>query len=503
MAETEKKRIPWRRVEPLDPAKLSQNGALAALNALRDEWENHLQSLQEAERVLIRQRSLRKLSIETGIIERLYDIDWGLTLTLVAEGFSKEVIERAGGNIDESTIETLKAQRDSLEMVIDFVRAERPLGSAFIKELHSALTRTQDTHVVYDMHGRRMEIPLEHGIWKKQPNHVERQDGTVLEYTPPEHVASEIDRFIELFLEMDSKPTIHPIIKAAWLHHAFVCIHPFADGNGRVARALTLLVLERHHFAPLVVDRFHRDDYLKALDSANSGDLGRLVSLFVRLESNALAGELERPPESAPTGLSSEVAHTLADQLAALRSRHLTQRQKALNTRATAVQTKIEHWFDQKTADLREIFKQKKIPGVHIVSGHAGPGDDKVYWFRGDAIASARVAGHFADFTLFPSWASIRIRVEGVQLRYIASLHGAGRDSGVMAITTFAILEDYHSHGTTVQTGPRTFIESTKDSFRFVHTENMDSIVVDREKELSELLDGGLTVALAYLLKRI
>lgn len=503
MTDNIQKRVSWRRIEPIGSSKLKTNGTLAALDALRVEWEKNLQSMTEADRVSIRQRSLRKLSIETGIIERLYDIEWGLTLTLVAEGFSKEVIERAGGRIDEGTIETLKAQRDSLEMVLAFERSERKLNTAFIKELHSALTRTQLTHVVYDINGRRMEIPLDHGAWKTQANHVERQDGTVLEYTPPEHVASEVDRLIELFEEVDAKPDMHAIVKAAWFHHSFVCIHPFADGNGRVARALTLLVIEKHRFAPLVVDRLHRDDYLKALDAANNGDLNPLVSLFVKLESNALAGELERPQELVTSGLSTEVAHTLAEQLAALRSRNLTKRQRALQARAKAVQSKLEHWFEKKNTDLRAIFKQKGNQGVHIIAGHAGPGDEKGHWFRSDATDSARVAGHPADFTLYSSWASIRIRVEGLQLRYIASLHGAGRDSGVMAVTTFALLEDYHPEGKSVQTGPRKFIESSKDSFRFVHTENMDSIVVEREKELDELLDSGLTVALSQLMKRI
>jgi fido (protein-threonine AMPylation protein) len=72
----------------------------------------------------------------------------------------------------------------------------------------------------------------------------------------------------------------HPVVRSAWLHHRFVCVHPFQDGNGRVARALTLLVLLRNHYAPLVVDRNQRADYLDALDEANEGDLRPLVRLF-------------------------------------------------------------------------------------------------------------------------------------------------------------------------------------------------------------------------------
>jgi hypothetical protein len=264
----ELRRVPWRPIEPLDEARVPGNGHFASLDALRAEWERHLSLLSEAERVKIRQRSLRRLSVETGIIERLYDVDWGMTLTLVAEGFTRDVVERAGGRVDELTLRTLQAQRDSLEMVLDFVRADRKLTDSFVKELHAALTRTQRTYHVTDALGRPDEQELPHGVWKSQPNHVLRGDGSLLEYAPPEQVQSEVDALIQMHGELDAKPRIHPVAKAAWFHHRFVQIHPFADGNGRVARALTLLLLERFRYAPLVVDRFRRDQYIAALDAA-------------------------------------------------------------------------------------------------------------------------------------------------------------------------------------------------------------------------------------------
>src|SRR5262249_50311639 len=150
--------------------------------------------------------------------------------------------------------------------------------------------------------------------------HVLRQDNTLLEYAPPEQVDSEIDRLIAFWKDADGT-AVHPVAKAAWLHHRFVQIHPFADGNGRVARALTLLVLEKHRYAPLVVDRWHRSDYLRALDGANDGRLQELIRLFVKLEGSALTGELERPEETESRGLAIDVAHTLADQLAEIRKR--------------------------------------------------------------------------------------------------------------------------------------------------------------------------------------
>lgn len=269
-------RIPYRPIEDISPSDRLSNGSLGALDALRNEWERRLAELTEDERAGIRQRSLRRLAIETGILERLYDVDWGLTLTLIAEGFTRDVVERAGGRVDDKTLATLRAQLDSLGLVLDFVRRDRQLSAGFIKELHHAITRTQQTYVVVDSLNRVTETLLPKGEWKAQPNHVLRADNTLLEYAPPEHVASEMDRLVELWREIEPS-SVHPIVQAAWLHHRFVQVHPFADGNGRVARALTLLVLEKHHYAPLVVDRWHRADYIGALDSANTGALRDLL----------------------------------------------------------------------------------------------------------------------------------------------------------------------------------------------------------------------------------
>ena len=163
-------RLVYQAIRGLSEEDRLSNGSLAALDALRLEWERRLGELSEDVRTRIRQRTLRRLAIETGILERLYDVEWGLTLTLIAEGFTRDVVERAGGQVDDQTLATLRAQMDSLGLVLDFVHQNRKLTPGFIKELHHAITRTQHTYVVIDSLNRVTETVLPKGEWKTQNN---------------------------------------------------------------------------------------------------------------------------------------------------------------------------------------------------------------------------------------------------------------------------------------------------------------------------------------------
>jgi len=272
-------RLRWVEVEPLGAVNGELKQVLASVDTLRQAWVVSLEQASTEEFAEARRRSLRRHAIETGIIERLYDVGWGVTEALVAEGITAEVAAREGG-LDEDALTTIRSQYDALEFLADAARDGRDLSLHFVRELHHAVCRAQAMYEARNNFGQILQVPLHHGTWKLQLNHVRRRDGSLLEYTPPEHVQSQMERLLELYQATTGD---HPVVRAAWLHHRFIRIHPFEDGNGRVARALTLLVLLSSQYAPLVVDRTERDAYIKALDQANDGDLRDLIRLFARL----------------------------------------------------------------------------------------------------------------------------------------------------------------------------------------------------------------------------
>lgn len=73
---------------------------------------------------------------------------------------------------------------------------------------------------------------------------------------------------------------MHPFELALLLHTKFVTIHPFVDGNGRVARALINFVLERHGYPVLYLDLEHRERYLDAVEMGNVENYKPIIDLF-------------------------------------------------------------------------------------------------------------------------------------------------------------------------------------------------------------------------------
>lgn len=412
------------------------NGKLEPLfdtaDSLQRVWERLLVSASSDALADIRRR-LRSHAIETGILERLYDLDWGVTRALVAEGISQEVAARHGG-IDDSAFRAIKSQFEALEFLADAAREGRNLSVYFVKELHTALTGHQSTYEATDSAGRLVDASLHHGAWKTHANHVVRPDGSLLEYAPAEQVASEMDLLVEMFEANDD----HPILRAAWLHHRFIQIHPFEDGNGRVARALVLLVLLRANFAPLVVDRRQRDRYLKTLDRANDGDLAPFARLLAELEIAALRSAIELPDQSLRGGTPAEVAHAVVDRIRrGIESSDREQSEKGLAL-AGELQRRIETFLDHEGDAIAGAFRRIDPHTKSLVDTAAPPAPEASYWYR-QLVRTAKAAEFFANLEDGCHWVRLKLFVRGQGVRYVVAMQRVGRvDRGVLAVTVFA-----------------------------------------------------------------
>lgn len=265
------------------------------LHAVHRQWLAERNLIKDETKLKKFQEELDLLwAIETGIIERLYRVDRGVTVQILEAGMEALGQFHASGLISADAEALIADQRAALEMVMDLVGAEeRELTAFAIKELHQRLTLSQETCEAVDQFGKLMQVPLRKGEWKLRPNNPLQPDGSIHEYCPPEQVQSEIDQLLAWRAQHESLD-VCPEVEAAWFHHRFAQIHPFQDGNGRVARALTGMVFLKTDYLVLVVrDEEHRERYLDALEAADSGNLKPLVDLFANIQRSDLQESLK------------------------------------------------------------------------------------------------------------------------------------------------------------------------------------------------------------------
>ena len=121
--------------------------------------------------------------------------------------------------------------------------------------------------ITADRQATRREIIV--GEYKSFPNHVLLKNGEEFHYALP----AETPALMGDLLEWYKNNTDNAVIVAADLHYRFVRIHPFDDGNGRIARLLMNYHLLKNNLPPVVIKSEDKKNYLRALQEADAGDL--------------------------------------------------------------------------------------------------------------------------------------------------------------------------------------------------------------------------------------
>jgi Fic family protein len=247
---------------------------------LWDRFASHLEEIREQATPEALRNSIevavRAAAMDTGAIEGLYTVDRGFTMTVASQAFAWEhALEEKG----EKVRELFEAQLEAYELVIDAVTRKLPISEAWIRALHEKVCAEQQTYrVLTDQGYQEQELPR--GSYKTQPNHVRLTDGSIHPYAPVDQVPSEMYRLLEQVRTPEFE-SAHPVAQASYIHYAFVVIHPFADGNGRVARALASVFFFRAHSIPFLVFANQRKPYFDALHQADLGETRPLLTFFL------------------------------------------------------------------------------------------------------------------------------------------------------------------------------------------------------------------------------
>lgn len=479
----------WEPIEDLQSDW--KNLASSELPPLVTVWNEQADRLrQSSEFQSFNEKLRREIAIETGIMERLYTIDRGITRLLIEQGINEALIPHGATDRPvKQVVSLIKDQEAAIEGLFDFVGGQRTLSTSYIKQLHQLLTQSQDsTEALEPGTGKIFRVSLIKGDWKRQPNNPLRPDGSVHYYCPPEQVASEMDRLIMLH-HQHCEQKVPPEIESAWLHHRFTQIHPFQDGNGRVARCLASLVFIQASWFPLVLTRDDRAVYIAALEEADQGNLSSLINLFAKSQKQSFLRSL---------GLSEQVlseARRTKVIISSIAEKFKQNQSASIQERCQKAESFASKLFDiaynrlQDVADEIKLSIQNFVNNAEVFTISAPSNDDRSYYHRYQVLQTAKQLGYFANLRNYHTWIQLVINVE-TSTMLLLSFHVLGHEyRGLLVCTACA----YHRDDSEEDKSNISDIESLTDSpFQFSYADEEDNLIERFKQWLEDVILTGL-----------
>jgi len=189
----------------------------------------------------------------------------GNTLTLQETKLVLEEGITIGGKPLKDHIE-VRNDAEAFDLIIELVDSKKKISQEILQQIHEFVTK---------------------GILKNPGNYrTENVTITGAKIRPPSYI--KIIKLIDEYIQNIEKLKLQTIKKAAFIHHEFVRIHPFIDGNGRVARLLTNFYLMKKGYPPIIIQKEDRKKYYISLNKADHGDLSDFATFIARAVNESL-----------------------------------------------------------------------------------------------------------------------------------------------------------------------------------------------------------------------
>ena len=430
---------------------------------LAEVWHKQKPDFDPKQVLLFNERLNREWAIETGLIERVYNLDRddpdrGITRLLIERGISEQLIPKHSGDHPGKTAAMLRDHKNVVEGLLDFVGSQRELSVSYIKELHAALLQNQETVDGVDMLGNETKVPLSHGKFKTMRNDPAKPSGEIHYYCPPEHVDGEMDRLIAMYKEHVERD-VPPLVGAAWLHHRFTQIHPFQDGNGRVARSLASLVFIKAEWFPLVIRNEIHGQYLDALAAADNGNLSELINLFADVQKKFFVDALEFcGKESAHDAQTEAIIKSAAEKMNRSLRSALTESYEAAEKTAGELAGVAKQRLEKLQSQIKKDFPDNDV------RVYFSPDKPRNRDKSGIAAIGAEQLGYQPNFRAYS--ASIYLTITA-QISMHMFFHGFGTEyRGVIACSAFLWVEGrLHSLNDVFQIDYKESLEKTRERF--------------------------------------
>lgn len=160
----------------------------------------------------------------------------------------------------------MKGHNDALQRLYRIVRSDLRITESLIQDFHRLI-------LVEPFTDDRTEIRP--GEWKQRPNYLYSTTSERIDFAPPADVPrlmNELVNWLNNHLDPPKRKRdrydLHPLLIVAGFHLRFTDIHPFGDGNGRMARILTNLILMICGYVPVIIREEDRQGYFAALNAS-------------------------------------------------------------------------------------------------------------------------------------------------------------------------------------------------------------------------------------------
>jgi fido (protein-threonine AMPylation protein) len=188
------------------------------------------------------------------------------SLTLEETRYYLETQRMVGGKLEREFHE-IKGVWEAIQYLRSVSAQSGDLNEKVILELHRILTSPIDQDQRY--------LP---GVYKTRDIPILGKDGSRINFVPYDQVPAQMALLLEWY--QNNRVERHPVELAANFHFRFTLIHPFMDGNGRVARLLNDFIMENAGYGPVLLD--DRNQYFEAIRKAEQSlpggirDIGNL-----------------------------------------------------------------------------------------------------------------------------------------------------------------------------------------------------------------------------------
>ncbi|MYC14686.1 MAG: Fic family protein [Gemmatimonadetes bacterium] len=172
----------------------------------------------------------------------------------------------------------IEGHDEAVKAMEDAVKRNELLNEVFIRNLHKVLLKEPYDNDAITPDGQPVKRRIAIGEYKTQPNNVQTSTGEIYYFTPPDQVKSAMSDLIDWYRRQEDEGE-HPIVIATTFHYRFIRIHPFDDGNGRMARLLMNMILVKHGYTVAVVPVEERGQYIGMLEQADkTEDLAEFIT---------------------------------------------------------------------------------------------------------------------------------------------------------------------------------------------------------------------------------